>query len=472
MLMYGWAMVPFAHLIARLTKQPARAYLGLITGSSVTGSVIAITGSLGDFALGMFGLDPDSSTALLKLALNKWLVALPPYSLALGLVKVAANEHRTLFYKTKNDQSGSSAADGLFGDAVITTAGSWNVAGRYMFVMFVEGLAFIALSLFWNVAAHWKRERSWSNRKAAELAAADAAISDDKAVDVEEEGEEETADGAIPSNQPMADADAGAGAGATVEDTDVVAERRRVAMHRGSVVDNADKGVAPTVPYSLLVEGFSKVYASQNDSSHKLISARLVQVFVLVFGFYIGISLLFFDAFLLAMLPPLAVGFVGTFLSRGVVNRGGGGVFARSLQWISRWCKPNTGRYALVPLASAAAAAAAKRAPVAAVTNLTFGIKPGECFGLLGVNGAGKTTLFKGLTGSLLPTSGTIEVSGHDVEADLAKAIGSLGYCPQHDALCMSVRLGLWSCCFLSRHRTLLVTSSLMSGVMNNAPTA
>ena len=34
-----------------------------------------------------------------------------------------------------------------------------------------------------------------------------------------------------------------------------------------------------------------------------------------------------------------------------------------------------------------------------AVDHLTFGVKPGECFGLLGVNGAGKTTTFKMLTG-------------------------------------------------------------------------
>ena len=30
-----------------------------------------------------------------------------------------------------------------------------------------------------------------------------------------------------------------------------------------------------------------------------------------------------------------------------------------------------------------------------AVNNLTFGVKNGECFGLLGVNGAGKTTSFR-----------------------------------------------------------------------------
>ena len=30
-----------------------------------------------------------------------------------------------------------------------------------------------------------------------------------------------------------------------------------------------------------------------------------------------------------------------------------------------------------------------------AVDHLTFGVKQGECFGLLGVNGAGKTTSFR-----------------------------------------------------------------------------
>ena len=30
-----------------------------------------------------------------------------------------------------------------------------------------------------------------------------------------------------------------------------------------------------------------------------------------------------------------------------------------------------------------------------AVKGLSFGVKPGECFGLLGINGAGKTTSFR-----------------------------------------------------------------------------
>ena len=30
-----------------------------------------------------------------------------------------------------------------------------------------------------------------------------------------------------------------------------------------------------------------------------------------------------------------------------------------------------------------------------AVKDICFGVKPGECFGLLGINGAGKTTTFR-----------------------------------------------------------------------------
>lgn len=35
------------------------------------------------------------------------------------------------------------------------------------------------------------------------------------------------------------------------------------------------------------------------------------------------------------------------------------------------------------------------------VRNVSFAVKNGECFGLLGVNGAGKTTMFRMLTGEV-----------------------------------------------------------------------
>ena len=56
--------------------------------------------------------------------------------------------------------------------------------------------------------------------------------------------------------------------------------------------------------------------------------------------------------------------------------------------------------------------------PFMAVENISFGLDYGECFALLGVNGAGKSTTFKSLTASVLPSEGSVPVSGHDIQTD------------------------------------------------------
>ena len=52
------------------------------------------------------------------------------------------------------------------------------------------------------------------------------------------------------------------------------------------------------------------------------------------------------------------------------------------------------------------------RVKVRAVEDLTFTVRPGEIFGLLGPNGSGKTTTIKLLLGLLFPTSGEAVVLG------------------------------------------------------------
>ncbi len=51
---------------------------------------------------------------------------------------------------------------------------------------------------------------------------------------------------------------------------------------------------------------------------------------------------------------------------------------------------------------------------VKAVDKVSFRIEPGEVVGFLGPNGAGKTTTLKMLTGLIYPSSGNLEVVGHN----------------------------------------------------------
>jgi ABC-2 type transport system ATP-binding protein len=51
---------------------------------------------------------------------------------------------------------------------------------------------------------------------------------------------------------------------------------------------------------------------------------------------------------------------------------------------------------------------------VKAVQQVSFQIEPGEVVGFLGPNGAGKTTTLKMLTGLIYPSSGKLEVAGHN----------------------------------------------------------
>jgi ABC-2 type transport system ATP-binding protein len=65
---------------------------------------------------------------------------------------------------------------------------------------------------------------------------------------------------------------------------------------------------------------------------------------------------------------------------------------------------------------------------VHAVADLTFGIEAGEAVGYIGPNGAGKSTTIKMLTGILVPSSGSLVVTGLDPSrsrTELARRLGS-----------------------------------------------
>lgn len=67
---------------------------------------------------------------------------------------------------------------------------------------------------------------------------------------------------------------------------------------------------------------------------------------------------------------------------------------------------------------------------VKAVDNVSFEVKKGELFGLIGPDGAGKTTLFRILTTLLIANEGTASVLNFDVVKDYKSIRSSVGYMP------------------------------------------
>lgn len=66
-----------------------------------------------------------------------------------------------------------------------------------------------------------------------------------------------------------------------------------------------------------------------------------------------------------------------------------------------------------------------------ALDSVSFSVKPGELFCLLGANGAGKSTLINAVCGLVQPTQGRILINGHDAWTDYRQARSSLSLVPQ-----------------------------------------
>lgn len=65
-----------------------------------------------------------------------------------------------------------------------------------------------------------------------------------------------------------------------------------------------------------------------------------------------------------------------------------------------------------------------------AVDAVSFSVKRGEIFGLIGPDGAGKTSIFRVLTTLLLPDGGSATVDGFDVVKDYKQIRSRVGYMP------------------------------------------
>lgn len=67
---------------------------------------------------------------------------------------------------------------------------------------------------------------------------------------------------------------------------------------------------------------------------------------------------------------------------------------------------------------------------VKALDNISFDVKQGELFGLIGPDGAGKTTLFRVLTTLLIPDEGNATVAGYDLIKEYKDIRNHVGYMP------------------------------------------
>jgi ABC-2 type transport system ATP-binding protein len=70
-----------------------------------------------------------------------------------------------------------------------------------------------------------------------------------------------------------------------------------------------------------------------------------------------------------------------------------------------------------------------------ALSNVSFEVRKGEIFGLLGPNGGGKSTLFRILSTMMVPSGGRALIAGHDVVRDPAAVRRQVGVVFQTQSL-------------------------------------
>lgn len=78
---------------------------------------------------------------------------------------------------------------------------------------------------------------------------------------------------------------------------------------------------------------------------------------------------------------------------------------------------------------------------VTAISDINFEIEKGEIVGFLGPNGAGKSTTMRILTGFIPPSSGKVEIFGHDVLEDSLEARKKIGYLPENAPLYLDMEV-------------------------------
>jgi branched-chain amino acid transport system ATP-binding protein len=101
---------------------------------------------------------------------------------------------------------------------------------------------------------------------------------------------------------------------------------------------------------------------------------------------------------------------------------------------------------------------------IAALTDVSFTVEPGELFAIIGPNGAGKTSIFNCLNGIYRPQEGTITLDGTSLTGRSPVEIARLGMARTFQNLGLFSNLTVLENILLGRHH--LMRTSLLTGAM------
>jgi ABC-2 type transport system ATP-binding protein len=90
-----------------------------------------------------------------------------------------------------------------------------------------------------------------------------------------------------------------------------------------------------------------------------------------------------------------------------------------------------TSSEAIMNLAVEASNLAKRYGDIQALDGLSFKVEDGEIYGLIGPNGAGKTTTLRIVSTLILPSSGSVEIFGHDVVREASEVRKLISYLPE-----------------------------------------
>ncbi|EGD73260.1 ABCA2 protein [Salpingoeca rosetta] len=415
LLLYGLACTTLMYPFSFVFKVPSTAYVTMIVANLFVG----VTTTLATFVLDRFSWNPNLWRA--NVVLKKVFLVFPNYCFGRGLLDIATNEYTAQY----NDLQAN-----LYGDELpsFTSPFSWDIAGRNMFVMAVHTVAFFLLTLciqywsqqrlkswtssararvlrWWRCVRHFAGARAGGSSGSGGYTAARRSSVTSTSSSNSRSGSGYDSDSNDSDDAAAAGDDGGGGGGGGGGDPG-----RRF---RGMIAPGEQHNHDTNVSINTNSTNFNRRSRSrgQHRRRHR--------------GTNGGATSLVDEPALEAEMEALSE-HPEAFAVR--VEH-----LTKVYSTKSRKKTKDTRSAADSPHQRKNGKRQARRH--AAVDDVSFGVRRGECFGLLGVNGAGKTTTFKVISGEHAATLGDVFLDDVSVSQHRRITQRQMGYCPQEDAL-------------------------------------